>query len=218
MKRGKELIYDILVLNPLSNFSEYATYIEKNLEQEAKKYEKQLAEFDHEEVTEEWEKEFEDMVESVLDDMTPFTHYFPEIMRSSLLISVYAFFEEKLISTCKGEKNSLQFSNIRGNSTIERAQIYIEKVMKIDFPSNNKHWKFLRNVNKIRNCFVHNGGKINKDKSERLNNIIEDMDNIHVNERGKIVIEKDFIEGMIMHVDSFLSMLYLETDILAKRK
>jgi|SRR5699024_4451714 len=204
--------YSLTIQSELINFRFYVEDVEKRFNEKTKKVEEVIDLYLKEEVDEFWEREYEQEVESFVELQDRYKNDFPEIMRSSLLISVYSFFEQKLVSQCKPIKNGLSISDIRGGSVIDRAKKYLEKLMEVDFPANNEHWKFLREVSLIRNCIVHNGGFVEQ-SSNRIRNIINDMENIHINEYDKIIIEKGFVEEMIDHVDAFLFELIVQAKV-----
>ncbi|AQX56034.1 hypothetical protein [Priestia flexa] len=207
-------LYTLIIRSRLIDFKTYVGNIEENFENQAKQVEEVLDQYRQEEVDEEWEREFEQETDTFLELHGNYKNDFPEIMRSSMLISVYSFFESELVRECKPTKNGLALSDISGGSVIEKAKKFLEKVKEVDFPANNEHWKFMREVTLIRNCFVHSGGSINRDsKKNKLQNIIDDMKNIHVSPFGKIVIEKGFVEEMIDHVDAFLFELLVQTKV-----
>lgn len=193
-KLTEAIVYFNIIEKQLNLFTDYSNYIDSSLEKELKKQTKKTSKG------------------KVKDEYLKYE--FPNIMRSTLLISIYSFFEERLVLICKSyeTEEGLMFDDIRGRSVIDRAKKYIEKVIKMDFPSNNEHWKHLREINLIRNCIVHNGGIVSSESS--LECIVNEMNNISLNENnGKIMLEKGFIDDTIRHVDKFYRKLLLETDI-----
>lgn len=208
-----EAAYILLVQPQLINFRNYAEHIELDFEERAHKVEKELEDFyNHAGIIEGWEREFEHEADDFIELHGNYRSEFPAILRSSLLVSVYAFFEQKLVEECKPTKNGLTISDIKGGSIIQRAKKYIEKVMEKEFPTNNEHWMYIREVNAIRNCIVHNGSFVELNDS-KLRNIINNMENIKINDNNKIVIEQGFVEKMIDHVDAFLFELLVESKL-----
>ncbi len=86
---------------------------------------------------------------------------YPAIHRESLDITIFNFFENQLnglcqiLSGCVESKVELKHLNGKG---IERARLYLTKVVDFDLSNLNPEWSYIKSVNELRNQIVHNGG------------------------------------------------------------
>lgn len=143
------------------------------------------------------------------------------ILRHSLLVSLYSYFENQLILLCK----SIQFHNniilsvteIRG-SGIEKAQIYIKKVLELNVPDDTVEWQFVIRCNLIRNCIVHCGGDVDLfPQKKELRRLIEETSSIYEGPNNRIVLSKEFLYKIMDCVETILKSLYInakETNLL----
>jgi len=90
------------------------------------------------------------------------------LLRSSFFVSLFSFCETQINNQCqKSQQNNpeikILFNDITGKG-IQRAKIYFVKVLNSTFPFDKDiHWEKIQWYNKIRNCIVHNEGKVDKD-------------------------------------------------------
>jgi len=93
---------------------------------------------------------------------------FTNLMRSSFFISLYSYLEAWLNNECRESQMEnphikISLDDING-AGIYRAKTYLVKVLDTSFPfSNDRNWERIQWFSKIRNCIVHNEGKV-KDK------------------------------------------------------
>lgn len=202
---------------PLSHFQRYANDMEEYL---LKKQIKAYDELDYEDEDE------EDGIESTwlyfLGDKHTYSIQFPNILRSSLLISVYSFFESQLTRLCKELQMkmnlSVKYSSINGKG-IEKAKVYLSDVVKIDFPTDSQAWHRIKDYQNIRNCFAHSEGILNEG-DKKLIRSVETLDNVSIMGyevdimMGRSIhLEKDFIKSFIDTLKAFWKMIeeqYLE--------
>jgi hypothetical protein len=204
MMTPSKLRYLFDVEHPLTQFEQYAAFIERSLRSEVGRYEKMAAEFD--------EKDQEGFWNWRIDDVNLYRSEFPNILRSSLLTSIYSFVESKLVALCRQPTESGRiFSerSCRRQSLINKARDYLITELNVKFPVNIPAWKFIQNTNRIRNCFVHSGGDVSKFRSERkLRNIIADMEHVTIDQRDKMILDEKFCLAFIDHAFVLLSALY----------
>jgi hypothetical protein len=139
---------------------------------------------------------------------------FTNLMRSSFFVSLYSYLESQLNNECrKSQQESAQIKvfldDIHG-SGINRAKTYLLKVLDTSFPfDSNPDWKQIQWFNKIRNCLVHNEGKV-KDKD--LKAYIDQHSDLyyeHFFGEDYIIFEDGFCESAISVIEHFLlSLLY----------
>ncbi|MDM8149979.1 hypothetical protein [Priestia megaterium] len=205
---------------PLNHFQMYANDMENYLLKKQIKacdYEEDELDFD------EYEEDEEDGIDSTLryflGDNHVYSIQFPNILRSSLLISIYSFLENQLTRLCKELQMkmelSVKYNSINGKG-IEKAKVYLSDVVKLDFPSGSQEWQKINNYQNIRNCFAHSEGIV-KDEDKKLIRSIEKLDNVSIQGDivfGKsIVLGKDFISNFIETIKAFWGMIeepYLE--------
>ena len=91
---------------------------------------------------------------------------FENTLLSSFFVTIYFHLESELTRHCRSlEKKSqekLSLSDIVG-SGVQRAITYLVKVHRIDFSlGNSPEWEKIQNYNILRNCIVHNQGRLDE--------------------------------------------------------
>ena len=148
-----------------------------------------------------------------IGSMHKFYSSFPNILRSSLLIAVYSFFETSLVNLCKElnntKKYSVRYNSIAGKG-IEKVKLYLTEVVEIDFPSGSIEWSKINDYRLIRNCFAHGQGKVTDD-NRSLISAIKRLDSVRVT--GDVIfgryieLEKEFINNFIEVIELFWSKI-----------
>ncbi|ETT53407.1 hypothetical protein BSK66_27805 [Paenibacillus odorifer] len=147
-----------------------------------------------------------------------YAHDLPLILNHSLLVSLFAFFENQLNLICEYFEEQFDISNkfrdYKG-SGIKRAQTYLKKeVIQIDFPDSTEEWMKIKSCIPIRNCIVHCGGNVERfSKEKKKVEVRNSIDNFKIQEifessRNMIVIDKRLIFVLISAIDSVLTSLY----------
>ncbi len=94
---------------------------------------------------------------------TVFEIYFPNLQRRSGLITLYSFLEHELDALCdlfiKDENLKVSINDMRGNG-IERAILFLEKIVGLQVDRNTATWQEVKNIQSVRNLIVHNDGKL----------------------------------------------------------
>jgi len=134
------------------------------------------------------------------------------LLRRSFLVSLYAFIEYSLLDICRFVRRKdvkASVSDIKGQNDIDKAKVYITKVLCADFPSTASQWADIQASRRIRNCIVHNGGEVEDGSIDRKP--IEDY--IRAN-RGllrlsgnEILLERGFCEKMLQVAMEFFDLL-----------
>lgn len=198
-----KLQYFFEVEHPLNQFQQYAEFIESSLRSEAGRYEKMAGEFEEEDQEGFWDWH--------TNEVSLYRSDFPNILRRSLLTSIYSFVESKLVALCRPTESGRSFSDRSSSrkSLINKAKDYLITELNVEFPIDTPAWKFIQNTNRIRNCLVHSGGNVNAFRSERkLRNIIADMEHVTIDQRDKIILDETFCLAFIDHSFVLLSALY----------
>lgn len=89
---------------------------------------------------------------------------FTNLMRSSFFVSLYSYLEAWLNNECRESQKEnpqikISLDDIHG-AGINRAKIYLMKVLDTSFPFDDPNWEQIQWFSKIRNCIVHNEGKV----------------------------------------------------------
>jgi hypothetical protein len=144
-----------------------------------------------------------------ISDRYTFLVQYPDILRSSLLISVYSFFENLLTKLCREiqvkMKLSVKYNSIAGKG-IEKAKTYLTEVVGIDFPSNTMEWKQINDYKNIRNCFAHSEGVV-KESDSKIRRSVQNLEAVAIMGDSflgeNIVLLKGFIFNFIETLEGF---------------
>ena len=138
---------------------------------------------------------------------------FPSILWSSLLVMIIAHFENSLLLICdtlaieQGEK--LTIKHISGNSISEKAKIFLNKVLVINFDFGlSEHWKDIRMYRKIRNVIIHHGGYLKDSDYRDLKTIIENSNIINLAEDSLVSFDIKFVDQALTSVSLFFEELF----------
>lgn len=121
------------------------------------------------------------MVHKGLDDETwhlksVFEEYFPSLQRRSALITLYSFFECELDKFCRRvkihEKLERDILGIRGKGIL-RSTTYLLDVVQLDGIHTSAEWNEIRNIQSVRNIFVHVDGRLERDGNGRAAKVID---------------------------------------------
>lgn len=138
---------------------------------------------------------------------------FINLMRSSFFVSIYSYLEAQLNKECRESQHDTQIKisldDIHG-AGIYRAKTYLVKILDTSFPfDDDTTWEQIQWFNKIRNCIVHNEGKV---KERDLIKYIENQPNSHCEVffgSNYVILDEGFCEKAIAVIGTFLkSLLY----------
>ncbi len=198
-------------------YLDYMKFMEEFLEEEKKKEDKNI---------EKALSEISSGDSEIAIMFLPKIFEFADMLRKSFFVTLYSFFESKLVQECRLRKNNeiaLTFDDIRAPDDIERVKKYFTKVLRSDFPSNSPEWETIQNYRVVRNCIVHAQGRIDelKDKKDRekLQRFVNKngMISLSRNEEdqiaffrnnGEIYIHRGFCEDACKTIGSFLIMVF----------
>ncbi|RJS57443.1 hypothetical protein CJ481_17045 [Bacillus subtilis] len=215
MFNNKATIYEVFITNEIFSISNYIDLVEDSINIRHTNYKAEIL------------KKEPDIESDLLKYTDPLHKEFNMIFRYSLLIIIHSFLEEKIIELCeentdenkyktkwesfkKNKKNKNDNKNkAKDNSTLENSRCFIKEELKRNFPEKNDAWTKIKDVNLIRNCLVHCGGYVYRDRNpHRVEKAINQIDGIYIGAYNKIVIEKEFCSNYLRTINEFLSDLY----------
>jgi hypothetical protein len=137
---------------------------------------------------------------------------FENTLFSSFFVTIYFYLESELTRHChdlaKQHQEMLSLSDIVGNG-VQRAVTYLIKVQHIEFSlGNSREWEKIQNYNILRNCIVHNQGKLDesfeKGSREKLLKFIEKPNSKLQLSNTWCVLNKDFCLEALSTIKTFL--------------
>lgn len=137
---------------------------------------------------------------------------FENTLFSSFFVTIYFYLESELTRYCrKLEKDSqekLSLSDIVGNG-VQRAITYLIKVHHINFSlGNSQEWEKIQNYNTLRNCIVHNQGRLDdsfeKSQRDRLLRFIQKPNSKLQIENSLCILNKEFCLESLDTIKKFL--------------
>jgi len=200
--------FEIMINIDLDNLKEYANTLEDLLEQKERSFSIQIEQEAHT-FTEDQREEF---YEFHADTHWQIAEVFPDILRKSLFTTCYSYLEDSLNRygdyLYKHNTYKLTLSDLKHDGIV-RAQVYLKKVVGINFPDQTPTWMDIKQYNLIRNFIIHNNGKIKGDpnKLEPIMKFIDDHPSITLKDRERIVLSKEFSLEFIKTMGVFFSLL-----------
>jgi hypothetical protein len=131
-----------------------------------------------------------------------------DIHRKSCLVTLYSYLESFLNNLCeylyKLNNYQVEYTDLEGKG-INRARLYLDKIVGVDFNKINSEWASIKNLNLIRNSIVHNSGESDR---EKINNIIKNEPNLSLDIFNKIRIKDNYIDEAINQIEVFLTLIH----------
>ncbi len=148
-----------------------------------------------------------------------FRFRYPTILRNSLFISIFSFFENELNQLCNLYKiffnSTISLEDISGKGIV-KAKKYLEKVVGLNLDSLNTEWSILANYKKIRNSLVHNDGKFKS--LDELSKILDNVPEIEKSEDLFIYIKAKFLNNFLLLIEKYLRIIrIIYSDTLLKK-
>ena len=134
---------------------------------------------------------------------------FMSSQRSSFFVSLYSFLESSLVNEClarKTEHTLLSFSDIAGRSEMDKARTYFTKVLGVRFPSDTTEWQEIQDYRRLRNCIVHNRGRLEDNSDPKLCNYVAGKNSLRCIE-NEVLLEKEFCREAYETIRTFLREL-----------
>ena len=152
-----------------------------------------------------------------LDDQTwnlkeIFEEYFPNLQRSSALLTLFSFLEKELDGLCKlfQKENDYKITlkDITGNG-IDRATNYLIKVAGVNF-TKSAEWNEVKSIQKIRNIIVHNGGFLsNPDGSIKKHESEYAKLCKFLSGENEVLIHSGYLEHVLTTIDNYFKTIDL---------
>lgn len=185
ISKGWHALFDLEVQYSLDMFNQYADFLEEKLHIEGENQLETLNFIEDEEDRQEFAEQYQ-------YELTRYTEEFLNTLRSSLLASIYAFAESRLVSICNSEakRNNKNFKKKKdGKPYILNAKEYMENELQMDFSNCEISWVFLNDVRQVRNNFIHNNGEV-EESDQYLLPIISRMEDITIGNSNEIIISE----------------------------
>ena len=135
---------------------------------------------------------------------------FTNMLRRSFFTSLYSFLETQLVKECRSRKSQdtpLSFSEIAGQSDIEKAKIYFAKVLRVYFPSDTPEWQEIQHYRLLRNCLVHNQGRLDDTRDYKaLREYAASKNGLSIQD-DEIYLGKEFCKEANQNIKAFLCLL-----------
>lgn len=96
--------------------------------------------------------------------------FYPQSFRTSIIVQLFSVFEKDIKDIClyhhHYHKTDFSIKDLRGNSDIQRAKLYLKKTCYINFKKLEPEWSFIETIRKVRNIIIHYQCKINKSHND----------------------------------------------------
>jgi hypothetical protein len=144
---------------------------------------------------------------------------FPQYQRKACFLMIFAMLEDDLNQFCESIRLQLDLklnlSDIAGRG-IERAKIYLLKVVEIRFPSQSVEWEKIQHYRDLRNILIHEAGYLDEEKAQhlRIKEFSEQKDSglsVERHARNRINLEPEFLPRVLDTLENFYELLIEET-------
>lgn len=137
------------------------------------------------------------------DERRKLEEYFPNLLRSSLFVTIYATIENEMNRICAqlAKDDGLGVEDLRGNGII-RASNFLTKVCRVDFPEGSEEWSQLKEYNQLRNILVHENGR---DKGNQLTPLVEASSGLRQDKDGSVRLGRQFCPEVLATARGFFT-------------
>ncbi len=200
-----------------AEFNDYQKLLEGFLEKEKANFEKLFKDIQHKLETE--TQSIEDpayqanVLETGIERHFEISVLYPHNFRASFLTQIFAFIEFELKKICdyhhKLNNTDYSINDLKGNSEIEKAKVYLTKSCKIHFDKLEPEWGLINKIKLIRNKLVHHQGIIEKsDKDWKpIVSYIKEFDLGMLKDNVFIINNREFNERFLKISESFFKKL-----------
>lgn len=154
------------------------------------------------------------------EGLTALEDIFPNILRRSFFVTIYSLIEMQLNEICRKQERAkgllvpLEKMKKPPDQSIRRTKEYLVGVAKIRFPESSE-WEELLKYQKLRNCIVHNEGRLeslpkkHEEDKEELKQYISRNSNLALApDDGEIIFHKGFCEEVLQVSYKFFTDLF----------
>lgn len=124
-----------------------------------------------------------------------------QLMYRSFLVSIFMFMEAQFIDLCRHvhyHKRTVFEVTDLGGQGITRVKKFLKKILSRDFPLNPVLNNELDILRILRNSFIHNDGRINKnDKSKTEKYKRDNPDDIDICDSNRVVLKDGYMDKLI---------------------
>jgi len=201
------------IMMDLETFKQHTKNVESFLSQEVKNFENHAAE-----ITAEWEYfERAEYYEDSHDEYWELSKVYPNIQRKSELISIYTILENTINRICivyqSSIDNPVKMKDLEANGIIDQAKRYLEKVVRLDFPTKHSSWEEITKIQQIRNSFVHASGHVKTGNSDLIK-YINTSPFLELENDNKVEINNGFSEHCLNVFEDFFNELFSRMEAL----
>ena len=208
------------VVNRLGEMEEFKRFTLAAIENEKKaisdRFDRDTKDLSEEQKEEyfEWNSEDYFMVEDV----------FAQISLRSFIVILFSYIEDGMNTLCNAEysdkaryqkKNDLEefkvkYTDMHGTG-INRAKLYLEKVVGCNLHTEKKPWSEIETLNKIRNAIVHGDGNAS-DSLKNDGNFKQHINDgrIKLKTHGQIIIDPEYLTYILPQVREYFSGIELK--------
>jgi len=170
----------------IKHFEDVFSSLQLSFEKEMNEYAKKLP-----------EEERSDWYEWNSDKYSELNHEFPRIHNNSLFVTIYSYYEAQIKSLCTFFENitesKLKCNHLSGRG-IKKYCKYLKLMHDVEFPDNTAEWQAVNLYRVIRNCIVHDQGKLDSDKNADQIKLFakNNADLIKIDHRNRLTIQFSF--------------------------
>lgn len=220
MFRRSAPAYKNLVVNRLDEMEEFKRFTLAAIENEKKiisdrldRYTQDLSEEQKQEYSE-WMSEDYFMVEDV----------FTQISLRSFIVILFSYIEDGMNTLCKAEYSDkaryqkkkgleefkVKYTDMQGEG-INRAKLYLEKVIGRNLNTEEKPWSEIQTLRKIRNAIVHEDGNTS-DSLKNDGNFKQQINDgrIKLKNHGQIIIDPEYLNYILPQVREYFGGIELK--------
>ena len=167
--------------------------------------------------------------EFMAEDYSLVTDVFTKMSLESFVIVLYSYIENGLNMYCEAARSyrnkqhqfeekepfELRYTHMKGKS-IDRAKLYLKKVIGIDLKTGERPWGEITALRKIRNVIVHDRGWANEDliKQQYVKECVKDG-LLEIEKRGdgslgKVIIKPGYLSHITKHAREFFRNIKLK--------
>jgi hypothetical protein len=146
-----------------------------------------------------------------LEDRLTTIDEFTNMLRSSFFVSLYSYLESRLVNECRARTNEhtlITFSDLAGQSDLDKTKMYFAKVLRTYFPSDTPEWQKIQNYRRVRNCIVHRRNRLDDKRDAELYRYIRENKDCNLRIVGEeVFLDAQFCNEAYETIETFLMRL-----------